>query len=61
MAHAIHNSNGDPNAARQAAEVAKIHPIDLTALQVWCVYEGGERGAETFRRFEHFLGEEAST
>lgn len=60
MAHAIHNSNGDPNASRQAAEVAKLYPVDLAALHVWCVNEGGERGAETFRRFEYFVREDAS-
>lgn len=55
LAHAIHN--GDVSAARQAAEVAKNHPVDLRQVKAWCEAERpeGGRGATVFGYFEAFL------
>lgn len=52
LAHAIHFK--DLNAARQAAAVAKHHPIDTEALKSWCQNEGG---ITAFTYFKSFLTE----
>jgi hypothetical protein len=49
LAHAIHFH--DPNAARQAAEVAKLHAIDLAAIKAWCESEGGKLAYGQFSVF----------
>ena len=55
LCHAIHF--GDLSAARQAAEVAKVYPVDLSKLRAWCESERpeGGRGATVFQYFETFL------
>jgi len=50
LGHGIHFA--DLNAVRQAAEVAKLHPIDLGAVRAWCEKEGG---LTSYHRFETFL------
>ena len=50
LGHAIHFK--DLSAARQAAEIAKVHPIDLAAVRTWCTAEGSEA---TYTYFEAFL------
>jgi hypothetical protein len=39
LASAIHFK--DLSAARQAAEIAKLHPVDMEAVKTWCEREGG--------------------
>jgi hypothetical protein len=41
----------DPNASRQAAEVAKVQPVNLVEVEEWCRLEGGDRVFELFRQF----------
>ncbi|WP_025229693.1 hypothetical protein [Fimbriimonas ginsengisoli] len=48
LAAAIHWN--DLNSARQAAEVAKLHSVDLALVQTWCVREGGGEKFELFLR-----------
>ena len=50
LASAIHFK--DPSAARQAAEVAKLHQIDFLAVKEWCKNEGGQ---VTYAVFERLL------
>lgn len=50
LAHAIHN--GDPNATRQATEVARLHPTDMEAVRAWCESEGG---LAVYGHFKTFL------
>ncbi|CAN5410635.1 hypothetical protein BH11ARM2_BH11ARM2_35520 [soil metagenome] len=49
LAHAIHN--GDPNAAKQAAEVAKRHSVDMAEVRAWCEEEGGLSAYGVFAAF----------
>ncbi len=53
LAHAIHFH--DPNAARQAAEVARLHVVDMNEIKRWCEDEGG---MQSFNYFELFLKSE---
>jgi len=55
LCHAMHF--GDISAARQAAEVANVQPVDLSELRVWCEAERpeGGRGGTIFRYFEALL------
>lgn len=50
LASAIHFR--DLNSARQAAEIAKLHKINLQAVKTWCEAEGG---ITTYELFEAFL------
>jgi hypothetical protein len=46
LAAAIHFK--DLNSARQAAEIAKLHAIDLDAVRDWCESEGGSNAFALF-------------
>jgi hypothetical protein len=50
LAAAIHWK--DLNSARQAAEIARLHDVDLESLRAWCEAEGG---AKIYSIFEVFL------
>lgn len=50
LAAAIHFK--DLNSAKQAAEIAKLHEVDLEVICKWCEVEGG---AKTFKLFKSLL------
>jgi hypothetical protein len=47
LAAAIHWN--DLSSIRQAAEVAKLHHVDLKLVEQWCEHEGGRRQFRLFR------------
>jgi len=48
----------DLSAIKQAAKIAKSHPVDLEAVHIWCEYEGATR---TYDQFVAFMAIEPST
>ncbi len=49
LAHAIHFH--DLSAAMQAAEIAKLHEVDVADVALWCSTEGGSAVYAYFKRF----------